>query len=155
MQKFHTSIFINAPVEKVWHTMLDGESYRDWASAFEDGSYYQGSWDEGAKITFIGPDADTGDLRGMVSRVVENRPYECIVLEHTAILENDIEDSASEEAKKWVPANESYTFVDKDGGTEVLVDVDLHEDHKAMFERMWADALQRLKILAEGDRVTG
>lgn len=149
MQKFHASIFINAPIEKVWHTMLDDESYREWASAFQEGSYYQGSWEEGSSIRFIGPDPETGALGGMVSRVVENRPHEFISVEHVAVLDDDIEDSASEEAKKWVPANENYTFVEKDGGTEVSVDIDLHEDHIAMFEKMWDDALERLKTLAE------
>ena len=149
MQKFHTSIHIDAPVEKVWHTMLDDATYRQWSSAFQEGSYYEGSWEAGSKISFIGPDPETGKSGGMVSEVVENRPNEFISVKHVAIFDGDKEDSTSEEAKKWVPAVESYTFVEKDGGTDVLVDIDLEEEHIPMFEKMWADALQRLKTIAE------
>ncbi len=149
MKKFHISTFINAPREKVWHAMLDEASYREWANAFHEGSYYKGSWEQGSKIMFLGPDPETGNTGGMVSRVVENRPHEYISIEHVAIVENDVEDSTSEEAKKWVPSHENYTFVEKDGGTEVLVDIDLHEDYIPMFEKMWTDALARLKAIAE------
>lgn len=149
MKKFHTSIHINAPREKVWHAMLDDEPYREWSAAFHEGSYYQGSWEAGSKISFLGPDPDTGKTGGMVSEVVENRPHEFISVKHVAIVSDGVEDSSSEEAKKWVPAHENYTFVEKDGGTEVLVDIDLEEENIPMFEKMWADALQRLKAIAE------
>lgn len=149
MQKFHISIFINAPKEKVWHTMLDEASYREWAQAFQEGSCYEGSWEKGSKIKFVGPDPQTGNTSGMVGQIEENRLYEFVSIKHVAIVENDVEDSVSEEAKKWVPAHENYTFTEKDGGTEVLVEIDLHEDHLGMFEQMWATALQQLKALAE------
>ena len=149
MQKIHFSITIDAPREKVWHAMLDDASYREWTKAFNEGSYYKGSWDEGAKIVFLGPDPETGKEGGMVSRIAENRPYEYLSIEHVGIMKNGVEDTTSDEARKWTPAFENYTFIEKDGGTEVQVDMDSAEEMAEEFSRMWPDALQRLKNLVE------
>lgn len=149
MKKFYASIHINAPKEKVWDIMLDPTTYRQWASAFSEGSFYQGSWDKGSKILFLGPDPERNGSGGMSSYVVENRPYEFISVEHTAIVYNDIEDSVSDEAKKWVPSHENYTFSEEEGGTKLQVEIDLLEENIPVFEKMWSAALERLKDMVE------
>jgi hypothetical protein len=149
MQKLHFSIIINAPKEKVWHTMLEDKTYREWTAAFNPGSYYKGDWNKGSKILFLGPDPETGIEGGMVSRIAENKPYEYISIEHLGIVKNGGEDTTSEEAKKWAPAFENYTFKEKDGATEVLVDMDIDEKEAEIFNKMWPDALQRLKAIVE------
>jgi hypothetical protein len=149
MQKLHFSILINAPKDKVWHAMLDDKSYREWTKVFNEGSYYKGSWEKGSKILFLGPDPKTGEEGGMVSRIAENKPYEFISIEHLGIVQNGVEDTTSEAARKWAPAFENYTFKDKDGATEVLVDIDVEDEHVPMFNEMWPEALRKLKELAE------
>lgn len=149
MEKLHFSIIINAPKEKVWHTMLDDKPYREWTKAFSPGGYYRGDWTQGSKILFLGPDPETGKEAGMVSRIAENKPYEFISIEHLGIVKEGIEDTTSEEARKWSPAFENYTFREKDGGTEVLVDMDIAEEQKEEFSNMWSKALEKLKELAE------
>jgi hypothetical protein len=150
MQKLHTSIIINAPVEKVWDTMFGDKTYRQWTSAFHEGSYYKGDWSKGSKILFIGPD-ENGSEGGMVSHIVENRLYEYMSIEHLGIYKDGIEDTTSDEAKKWTPAFENYTFESVDGGTKLSIDQDIDEEHKEMFENMWAGALQRLKEITENN----
>ena len=149
MQKLHFSMLINAPKDKVWHAMLDDQPYREWTNAFNEGSYYKGSWEKGSKILFLGPDPNTGEEGGMVSRIAENKPYEFISIEHLGIVQNGVEDTTSEAARKWAPAFENYTFNDKDGATEVLVDIDTEDEHVQMFNEMWPEALRKLKKLAE------
>ena len=149
MQKLHFSMLINAPKDKVWHAMLDDQPYREWTNAFNEGSYYKGSWEKGSKILFLGPDPNTGEEGGMVSRIAENKPYEFISIEHLGIVQNGVEDTTSEAARKWAPAFENYTFNDKDGATEVLVDIDIEDEHVQMFNEMWPEALRKLKELAE------
>lgn len=151
MQKLHYSISINAPVKKVWDTMLQDETYRQWTSAFSEGGYYKGSWDKGAKILFIGPDPETGEEGGMVSRIAENRPYEYVSIEHIGIVKDGIEDTTSEEAKKWTPAYENYTFTEKDGITTLEIEMDSLEEYAGMFNEMWPKGLQKLKELAESN----
>jgi hypothetical protein len=149
MQKLHCSIVINAPRERVWHAMLDDASYREWTRAFSEGGYYKGSWEKGSKIIFVGPDPKTGKEGGMVSRIADNREYEFISIEHLGIIRDGVEDTTSEEAKKWAPAFENYTFKEKDGATELSVDMDIDENEVEMFNKLWPAALQRLKEIVE------
>lgn len=53
MKKLHFSIQIKAPKEKVWQTMLDDPTYRQWTRVFMPGSYFEGAWEEGSKIRFV------------------------------------------------------------------------------------------------------
>ena len=54
-----------------------------------------------------------------------------------------------EEVLEWAGALENYTFKKIDGKTELIVDVDINEDFKELFQDIWPKALQTLKELAE------
>ncbi len=150
MQTLSFSIFIEAPREKVWNVMLEDASYREWTKPFNPGSYYKGSWEEGSEIMFLGCDED-GNVQevGMYARIKENRLHEFVSIEHLGMIMNGVIDTTSEEVKKWTPAFENYTFKEKDGGTELVVEIDVSEVYKEMFEGMWPKALAVLKALAE------
>lgn len=149
MQKINFSIQINAPKEKVWDTMLGEATYREWTVPFHVGSYYKGDWSEGSKMVFLGPDEVNKKDGGMVSRIKTNRKYEFISIEYLGMIVNGVEDTTSDEVKKWTPAFENYTFTEKDGGTEVSVEIDVNDEYKATFEEMWPKALKILKSIAE------
>jgi hypothetical protein len=153
MPKLHFSTTVNAPKTKVWDTMLQDSTYRVWTRAFNArGSWFEGDWNQGSTIRFLGP-GDDGKLSGMVSRIKENRPYEYVSIEHLGFVYDGKEDTTSDAVKKWVPAFENYTFKEREGLTEVLVDMDTDDEHKKMFEEMWPTALEKLKGLAEGHPV--
>lgn len=148
MKKIHKEIFINAPREKVWEVMLRDNTYREWTAEFNPGSYYKGEWRQGEKILFLGP-GENGAEMGMVSRIAEIREGEFVSIEHLGIYKNGVEDTESEEARKWSPAFENYTLVEKDGGTVFVLDQDIDENEEAMFSEMWDRALVSLKAIAE------
>lgn len=155
MQKLHFTIQIQAPKEKVWDTMLQDATYREWTKPFNAGSRYEGSWDEGSEIKFVGSDENGHEYGGMYAKIKENKLHEFISIEHLGLIGLDgTINTTSDEVKKWTPAFENYTFkeiADGEfaGGTEVLVDVDSNDEYKEMFETMWPKALQALKALAE------
>lgn len=150
MQKIYFSIHIDAPKEKVWNTMLDDATYRQWTTAFSPGSCYEGGWDEGSEIKFFGNDEKGNQsTEGMYSRIKENRTYEFISIEHLGMIKDGVVDTTSDAVKKWLPAFENYTFKEVDGGTELLIDIDITDEYKVMFEDMWPRALQVLKELSE------
>lgn len=149
MQKLHFKIDINAPIEKVWDTMLEDKTYRVWTAPFNEGSYYMGDWSKGSKILFLGPNPETGKEGGMVSRIKDNRKHEFISIEHLGMFHDGVEDTTSDAVKSWAGSLENYTFKDHNGKTEVLVDMDINEDYKEMFEGMWPKALQKLKEISE------
>jgi hypothetical protein len=148
MEKLNFSIVINATKEKVWDTMLEDKTYREWTEAFSPGSHYVGSWNKGSKILFLGPN-EQGVMGGMVSRIKENRKHEHISIEHLGMVQDGKEDTTSDEVKQWAGSLENYTFKDFNGKTELLVDMDINDDYKEMFEDMWPKALNKLKELAE------
>lgn len=144
MQMLHLSISIDATKKEVWHTMLDDKTYRIWADIFSKGSHFKGSWEKGSKIHFLGPD----DM-GIFSRIEENRPYEFISIQHLGYIKDGKEDLKSKGAKAIAGAYENYTLKEKNGITELSVDVDTNEEYKEMFEDLWPKALLKLKELAE------
>ena len=148
MQKLNFSIEINSPKEKVWNTMLEDKTYRIWTEAFSKGSHFIGDWSKGSKILFLGPN-ENGEMGGMVSRIKENKLYEYISIEHLGVVENGKEDTTSDAVKQWAGSLENYTFKNKDGKTELLVDMDINDEYKEMFEGMWPKALQKLKEISE------
>ncbi|MGV3515747.1 MAG: SRPBCC family protein [Luteitalea sp.] len=149
-QTLHFGITINAPKARVWDTMLQDATYRQWTTAFNPGgsSWYEGDWTPGSRILFLGS-GPNGELGGMVSRIKDARPYDFVSIEHLGVVQDGEEDTTSDMAKQFAPALENYTFVDKDGATEVLVDMDTAEEHRQMFEGTWPNALRLLKQLAE------
>jgi hypothetical protein len=148
MEKLQFKIDINASNEKVWNTMLEDKTYRIWTGEFSPGSHYVGNWDEGSKILFLGPSND-GKLAGMVSRIKENKLHKYISIEHLGEVYDGVEDTTSDRVKIWAGALENYTFINNDGKTKLIVDMDINKEFKEMFEGMWPKALQKLKELCE------
>lgn len=147
MQRLRFNVEIEAPVQKVWDTMLEDGTYRQWSAEFMPGSHYVGDWNEGSRILFLGPGEDGPG--GMVSRIRENRRHEFVAMEHIGIVAQGREDTTSEVAAAWAGAREEYTFRDLGDRTEVHVEVDSSDDFAADMQEMWPRALQRLKALAE------
>ena len=150
MKRQQYSITINAPVQKVWDTMLQDKTYREWTAVFnKGGSYFEGSWEKGSKIKFIGPD-EQGNLGGMSSIIADNQPLKFISIKHMGIIHNGVEDTTSDEVKGWVGALENYTFTDLGNGqTKIDVDIDVDDSMVKEFDEMWPKSLQKLKEIAE------
>ena len=144
MTRLTYSTTIQAPRDVVWRTMLEDETYRAWTSAFQEGSYAVTDWKQGSKALFLAPDGS-----GMVSRVAEHRPNEFLSLEHVGIVKEGVEDTESEEVRKWAGARENYTLTDERGNVSLRVDMDTTEEHKKFFEDVWPKALAKLKDLSE------
>lgn len=138
------AIRIDAPRERVWRLMLDPQAYREWGAPFCEGSYYEGSWDAGARIRFL-----TLQGEGMVSEVAEHRPREFVSLRHLGMIKDGQEDTGSDAVRAWAPSFENYRFVDRDGGTEVQVEMETLPAWEQFMQDTWPQALARLKALCE------
>ena len=135
---------IEAPVSVVWETMLGAKSYPRWTAPFSEGSYYEGSWEQGSRIRFLSPSGD-----GMIAEIAENRPHELISIRHLGYIVKGTEDTDSEAVRAWAPAYENYAFSSVPEGTELVVDQDVTEDFEQLMRRMWPKALELLKQLCE------
>jgi uncharacterized protein YndB with AHSA1/START domain len=144
MQKLRFSTTINAPKEKIWNTMLDDATYRQWANVFHEGSYAVTDWKEGSKALFLTPERD-----GMVSRIVTHRPNEFISIMHLGTVKKGVEDTANEEAKAWAGAMESYSLKENTVAATLTVEMDVTDEYKKYFEETWPKALDKLKHITE------
>lgn len=145
MKKLHFDVRIRASRNKVWDTMFEVESYKEWTQPLAEGSYYDGSWEEGAKIRFLTP---TGD--GMFSEIAASHAYQFISIRHLGILREGKEDTQSDEARSFVPVYENYRFEESDGLTHVKVDRDsIAAALDEMSSRTWPKALAKLKEICE------
>lgn len=137
------SIFIQAPREKVWNTMLQDSTYREWTKPFNETSYFEGDWSEGSRICFLGTD-DKGNTGGMASKIAKNIPFEYVSIQHLNSIKNGVEEP-------WEGVSfENYRFTEKDGGTQVDVEnTDVSDEYMDMMNEAWPKALEVLKVLSE------
>lgn len=140
MEKLKYRITINAPREKVWEILWNDDTYRKWTSAFSEGSHAVTDWKEGSQVLFLDSDG-----RGMVSRIARSIPNEYMSFEHLG----EVNGAATTEAANWAGAKENYTLKAVDGKTELSMDMDIEEEYKEMFSKMWPIALDNIKRLAE------
>lgn len=144
MKDLHFSIDIAAPAARVWDCMFDPIAYRDWTSAFAEGSYYEGVWAAGRRIRFLDPQGF-----GMEAIVDD-----CLLHERLSLrLVGEIQDGrpVPDSPLHQHPARESYAFAPAPGGgTRLTVQLQAWNDgFLAFLTDTWPVALQRLKALAE------
>ncbi|PRD44998.1 SRPBCC family protein [Sphingobacterium haloxyli] len=151
MKKLQFTKEINASAQHVYEAMLglnDKTTYDHWTSAFNPTSTYEGNWDKGSKIHFVGTD-ENGKKGGMVSEIVEHRPAEFISIRHYGFLDGDTEVTTGEEVENWAGGHENYSFRENNGITTVTVDMDTTEEYLDYFSRTYPNALNKLKEIAE------
>jgi uncharacterized protein YndB with AHSA1/START domain len=147
----HFETLISSPVERVYETMLKEDTYKTWTSIFNAGSRYEGSWEKGSKIVFIGTDTN-GETGGMVSRIKENLRNKFISIEHLGIIKNGNEILSGSEVDGWTGALENYSFKAEGDNTLLSVNIDSNQEFKSYFSDTWPKALAKLKEICEQQR---
>ncbi len=151
MKKLQFKVSIHATVTKVYDFMLGTNSkstYEQWTSLFNPTSTYEGSWDKGSKILFVGVD-EKGEKGGMVSRIVDNIPKRFVSIQHYGLLKANKEITEGSEVEKWANGLENYTFEENSGTTTVTVDLDTTEEFLDYMNESYPKALDKLKEICE------
>lgn len=151
MEKLQFKVNINAPATKVYELMLGithKTTYEEWTALFNPTSTYEGSWDKGSKILFLGVD-ENGQQGGMVSRIAENIPNQFVSIQHYGLFNAGQEITEGPEVEKWANGFENYTFEENNGTTNVIVDLDTTEDFLDYMNQSFPKALDKLKELCE------
>ena len=145
MENLTFSIKIDAPKKKVWNTMLDLETYKQWTNAAWPGSTYIGEWKEGENIRFVSHEGS-----GTLATITTCTPHDHLLATHIAVLlPGGVEDRDSDMAKGWVGTAEEYTFTENHGGTELTVVMKINPEWAEMFLNDWPKALAKLKEICE------
>ncbi len=142
MNKLQFSIEIKTPREKVWNTLWEDKTFRDWANIIDEGMYLSGEMKEGAEVQFISSVNGYG-----VTSLVEKLALNEFVSFRQMV---DTKDSGEQEREKeWAGGTESYSLAEKDGVTILTVDTDVPPGQVETFKVRFPKALERVKVLAE------
>jgi uncharacterized protein YndB with AHSA1/START domain len=144
----HFEVSIDATAEKVYKTLTGEKTYSEWTAEFNPTSHFEGSWEKGSKILFLGTDSE-GGIGGMVSHIRENIPNRFISIEHRGIVQKGKEITSGPEVNTWAGALENYTLTENKGKTLLAVEADANEQFKSYFTEMWPKALKKLKSICE------
>ena len=151
MKKLQFTIDIHAPAATVYDCMLGISSkstYEHWTAAFNPTSSYEGNWEKGTKILFVGVD-ENGEKGGLVSRIADNIPNRFVSIQHYGLLQGEKEITDGPDVEKWANGYENYSFEERNGTVTVTVDVDTTEDFVEYMNASYPKALESLKALCE------
>jgi uncharacterized protein YndB with AHSA1/START domain len=148
MKNLTYNIDIKAPAREVQEIMVAHDTYRKWTAAFNPTSTFEGSWEKGSKIYFIG-EGPEGKKGGMIAEIAENKPGEFISIRHYGMIDGDKEITDGPEVEAWQNSFENYYFSEQDGHTHLRITVDSDEKYQDHFDEAWPKALAILKSLCE------
>ncbi|MDQ5972071.1 MAG: hypothetical protein QG553_230 [Patescibacteria group bacterium] len=141
MKELHFTTQIKAAKQKVWDTLWQDATLRDWAGMIDPGTYMVGELKEGNEVQFI-----SGNGYGVTSLVEKLVTGEFLQLRHSA----DTQDKGKQErAKEWTGGAESYTLTEQTGSTTLTVAFDVPPEQEDYFTANYPKAMERIKELAE------
>lgn len=136
------SIEIKASKEKVWATLWEDATFRDWANLIDEGIYMEGIMKEGNEIQFL----SSVNGYGVTSLIAKLDPNEYVLFRHRADTQNA---GQQEREKEWSGGTESYALAEKKGVTTLIVKTDVPQEQEETFRIRIPKALARIKKLAE------
>jgi hypothetical protein len=142
MKEMQFLIEIHATKVKVWDTLWQGETFRQWAGIIDPETYMIGDLQVGNEVQFI----SAANGYGVTSLVEKFIAGEFLLLRHRA----DTKDHGKRERKKeWTGGTESYSLTEKDGTTTLTVTFGVPPELEEYFKVNYPKALERVKVLAE------
>ena len=130
--------------------LTDKSTYEAWTAVFNPTSTYDGSWDLGSKIRFIGVD-ENGKRAGMVARIVVHEPADFVSIQHYGLVEDEMEITEGPQVESWAGGYENYQFESDGHQTIIKVEVDVTADHEEYFDKTYPNALEKLKEIIEAN----
>jgi uncharacterized protein YndB with AHSA1/START domain len=142
MKELQFQVEINAAKERVWETLWQDETFRQWASIIDPETYMAGDLKEGNEIQFI----SAANGYGVTSLVEKLTANEFLLLRHRADTQGG---GKQEREKEWTGGKESYLLAEKNGTTTLTVAFDVPTELEEYFKVNYPKALERVKELAE------
>jgi hypothetical protein len=142
MKKMQFSIKIKTRREKVWNTLFDDKTFRDWGSIIDEGQYMLGEIKEGNEVQFI----SSASGYGVTSLIEKLIPNEFVLFRQ---IMDTKESGEQEREKEWAGGTESYSLTEKYSVTTLTVEIDVPLGQEETFKIRFPKALERVKVLAE------
>lgn len=142
MKEMQFTVEIKAAKEKIWNTLWQDETFRQWAGLIDPGTYMVGELKEGGEVQFISAENGYG-VTSLVEKITEN---EFLLLRHSA----DTQDTGKREREKeWTGGVESYALTEEDGTTTLTASFDVPTEMEEYFKVNYPKALDQVKRMSE------
>ena len=142
MKEIEFQIEINASKEKIWATLWNDITFRDWANMIDEGTYMKGVLNEGNEIQFI----SSVNGYGVTSLIEKLKLNEFILLMH---VRDTIESGQEERENEWTGGSESYLLSEKNAATVLIYKADIPQELEEIMKVRYHKAFNRIKLLAE------
>ena len=144
MKTLQFTIEINAPTSKVWRVLWDDATYRQWTTAFCEGSYAVSNWNEGDSIHFLDPNGN-----GMYSIIDKKVDNQLMSFRHIGNILKLEEMPLDEETKLWSNSKETYELKEGNNQTTLTVTIDTLDNYVGFFNESMPKAIELIKNLSE------
>jgi uncharacterized protein YndB with AHSA1/START domain len=142
MNEMLFQVHIYAPRQKVWDTLWQDQTFREWAGIIDPGTYMVGELKEGSEVQFISSENGYG-VTSLVEKIV---PNQYLLLRHSA----DTQGSGTQErTSEWTGGTESYKLSEENGVTTLIAAFDVPQEMEEYFNTVYPKALEKVKELAE------
>ena len=139
MKFLEFEIQINATSEKVWETLFTQDSYKKWASAMNEGTYFEGNWEVGSIMKFLDPQNN-----GMYNLVTENIRFKVLGMKHLGwILKGELS------PQNWEDSTLNYILEPSENGTLLKGTVNSLDEFVEFFNSKYPQNFEHIKRLAE------
>ncbi|SFN15424.1 Activator of Hsp90 ATPase homolog 1-like protein [Algoriella xinjiangensis] len=139
MKLLEYTIQINATPEKVWEVLFTQDNYKKWASAMNEGTYFEGTWEEGTIMKFLDPKNN-----GMYNLVEKNIPNKQLSMKHLGwILEGELS------PQDWEDSTLDYILEPNENGTLLIGKVNSLDEFVDFFNSKYPKNFENIKNLAE------
>ena len=139
MKFLEFEIQINATPEKVWETLFTQDSYKKWASAMNEGTYFEGNWEVGSIMKFLDPQNN-----GMYNLVTENIRFKVLGMKHLGwILKGELS------PQNWEDSTLNYILEPRENGTLLKGTVNSLDEFVEFFNSKYPQNFEHIKRLAE------
>lgn len=142
MKETRFTIGIHASRERVWATLWEDRTFRDWANLIDEGTFMTGAMEEGGEIRFI----SSVNGYGVTSRIERLRLNEFVSFRHSA---DTMDGGRQEREKEWTGGTESYSLDEREGVTTLTVVVEIPQEMEEIFHIRLPLALERIRDLSE------
>lgn len=126
---------INANPEKVWKTLWEAESYKEWNS----GNTFEGSWNEGEEMKFLDPKSN-----GMYSLVEKNIPQKELTMKHLGWIMN-----GELSPQGWEDSRISYLVSPTENGSELQIKINSLDEFADFYNGFIPKVSEKIKEISE------
>lgn len=130
---------INAPAEKIWKVLFTQDENKNWPSAVNEGTCFEGTWEEGSVMRFL-----DDENNGMYNSVEKNIPNKELIMKHLGwIYDGELS------PQDWEDSTVTYLLESNENGTLLTGKINALDEFVDFFNSKYPSNFEKVKKLSE------